>query len=82
MMRVLLTGVSGYIGKNLYESLHMEHDLVVVSQYKQIYDDVRWIKGDIFTLEDVTKAMEDIDIAIYFIRQNAHPKQWKRHTKI
>lgn len=67
MMRVLLTGVSGYIGKNLYESLHMEHDLVVVSQYKQIYDDVRWIKGDIFTLEDVTKAMEDIDIAIYFL---------------
>lgn len=67
MMRVLLTGVSGYIGKHLYESLHMEHDLVVLSQYKQAYEDVSWIKGDIFTLEDVITAMKDIDIAVYFL---------------
>ncbi|GGB01170.1 NAD-dependent epimerase/dehydratase family protein [Macrococcus hajekii] len=66
-MRVLLTGVSGYIGKNLYESLRHEHELVVLSQYEQPYDDIIWAQGDIFNLQDVSTVMADIDIAIYFL---------------
>ncbi|WP_165980733.1 NAD-dependent epimerase/dehydratase family protein [Macrococcus carouselicus] len=66
-MRVLLTGVSGYIGKNLYESLKSENELVVLSQYEQEYEDITWAKGDIFSLTDVMRVMKDIDIAVYFL---------------
>lgn len=66
--KVLLAGATGYIGKNLYETLKDEMDVYALTKYPiETEEQLHIIKGDIFNLEDVTRAMKGMDIAIYFL---------------
>ncbi|TDM12268.1 NAD-dependent epimerase/dehydratase family protein [Macrococcus lamae] len=66
--RVLLTGTSGYIGSYLYEALKEDVDVVAMSKYPEaLKKALSWIQGDIFNLEDVKRAMEGIDFAVYYL---------------
>lgn len=68
MTKVLLAGATGYIGKHLYETLKDDMDVYALTKYPlQTEEEIHIVKGDIFVLEDVMNAMEDIDIAIYFL---------------
>lgn len=67
--RLLLTGATGYIGKNLYELLKDDFEIYAMSKYPT-YDnaqDIHWITGDMFSLNDCIDAMEQVDFGVYFL---------------
>lgn len=65
---VLLAGGTGYIGKSLIKELRDTTTLHTISQYpkSQSHADTTVIKGDIYHYADVLRAMEGMDIAVYF----------------
>ena len=63
-MKILLSGSSGYIGKNLLEALSTDAEVFALSKYPTTE---QTIKGDIFKLDDVVRAMNGCDLAIYFL---------------
>ncbi|UTH14241.1 NAD-dependent epimerase/dehydratase family protein [Macrococcus equipercicus] len=62
--KVLLSGITGYIGSHLYKVLSGEMAVTAMSKYPE---ESLWTQGDIFNLEDVERAMEGIDFAVYFL---------------
>lgn len=68
--KILLTGASGYIGGNLLEQLKDDYKIIAASRStknKKNEENVEWKKVDLFSLEDVEKAMEGIHTAIYLV---------------
>ncbi|MFA1038127.1 auxiliary protein GraX/ApsX, partial [Staphylococcus aureus] len=69
--KVLLAGGTGYIGKYLSEVIENDAELFAISKYpdNKKTDDVEmtWIQCDIFHYEQVVAAMNQIDIAVFFI---------------
>ncbi|GBW62972.1 auxiliary protein GraX/ApsX [Staphylococcus aureus] len=69
--KVLLAGGTGYIGKYLSEVIENDAELFAISKYpdNKKTDDVEmtWIQCDIFHYEQVVAAMNQIDIAEFFI---------------
>ncbi|SGX59862.1 auxiliary protein GraX/ApsX [Staphylococcus argenteus] len=69
--KVLLAGGTGYIGKYLSEVIENDADLYVISKYpenKKTDDvDMTWIQCDIYHYDQVVNAMNQIDIAVFFI---------------
>jgi len=68
LKNVLLMGISGRIGKNLYKELKSEYNLFAFSRPNQQDDDldITFLKKDLFILPEVEEALEDIDIVIFF----------------
>lgn len=68
MKNVLLMGISGRIGKNLYNELKSEYNLFAFSSVNQEDEalDITLLKKDLFILPEVEEALEDIDIVIFF----------------
>lgn len=77
---VLLAGGTGYIGQSLIKDLHDTTTLHTMSQYpkKQFHPDVTVIKGDIYHYADVLRAMEGMDIAVYFLDPTKHSAKLTR----
>lgn len=71
---VLIAGATGYIGKNLIASIKSEAHLYTLSKYpkEQEVQEVIWLKKDIYSYQDVVSAMEDMDIAIYYLDPTKH----------
>lgn len=70
--KVLLAGGTGYIGKALSETIEHDAELFVLSKYPDKKEtsqiaNMTWIKSDIYNYEDVVKAMQDIDIAVFYL---------------
>ncbi len=68
--KVLLAGGTGYIGKYLSEVIENDAELLLYQNIQTIKtDDVEmtWIQCDIFHYEQVVAAMNQIDIAVFFI---------------
>ncbi|PCF87756.1 NAD(P)H-binding protein [Staphylococcus intermedius] len=77
---VLLAGGTGYIGRSLIGNLHDTTILHTMSQYpkSQTHDDITVIKGDIYHYVDVLRAMEGMDIAVYFLDPTKHSAKLTR----
>jgi uncharacterized protein YbjT (DUF2867 family) len=75
MLKVCLTGATGFIGSNLLAKLQQEENVEVVALSRKISpmmdgatkDGVTWRRCNGFSLLDVEKATEDVDILIYLI---------------
>ncbi|WP_084184972.1 NAD(P)H-binding protein [Salinicoccus luteus] len=70
MMKILLTGASGYIGGNLLENLKKDYEIVAISRHtdnKKDEENVTWKEADLYSQIDIENVMEDIDIAIYLV---------------
>lgn len=69
---ILISGASGYIGKHLIESLDGVGNIYALTKYKEdmINDNIRWRKCDIYNIEEMITALENIDIAIYYLDPN------------
>jgi len=68
-MKILITGGCGFIGSNIVEKLHLEHEIRVIDNLStgkkeniSNYDNVEFIYGDISNLEICRKAVKDIDV--------------------
>lgn len=67
--RLLLTGATGYIGKNLYDQLKDEFEIYAMSKYPahDSTQDIYWITGDMFSLNDCIDAMQQVEFGVYFL---------------
>ncbi|WP_462419852.1 Rossmann-fold NAD(P)-binding domain-containing protein [Salinicoccus sp. Marseille-QA3877] len=68
MKNVLLMGISGRIGKNLYKELKSEYNLFAFSipNQKEDVPGITLLKKDLFILPEVEEALKGIDIVIFF----------------
>ncbi|CAM4263774.1 hypothetical protein [Lacicoccus alkaliphilus] len=68
MKNVLLMGISGRIGKNLYRQLKDDYNLFAFSSPNQSDDDldITLVKKDLFILPEVEEALHGMDIVIFF----------------
>ena len=66
--KVLLMGVNGRIGEHLYEELKDTSELYAFSaaHEEDYFEDVNFIKKDLFILPDVEDALSGIDIVIFY----------------
>ncbi|MGK0577426.1 NAD-dependent epimerase/dehydratase family protein [Macrococcus capreoli] len=67
--RLLLTGATGYIGKHLYDYLKDDFEIYAMSKYpsEDSAQDIHWITGDMFSLNDCIDAMQHVDFGVYFL---------------
>jgi dTDP-glucose 4,6-dehydratase (EC 4.2.1.46) len=76
-MKILITGGAGFIGTNFVHYIHenYDYDIVVLDKLtyagnkdnlKDLLPDIRFIKGDIGSEEDVKVAMKDCDLVVNF----------------
>lgn len=58
--RILLAGVTGYIGKNLIQSIKNDALLFTMSKYpkESEFPEVTWLKKDIYNYSDVLESMD------------------------
>ena len=69
-MKVLLTGASGYIGRNLMEQLKEDYEIIAVSrsiEHKDDEENVEWRQADLYSQIDIEKAMGGVHTAIYLV---------------
>ncbi|GAB3066367.1 hypothetical protein ACFOU0_13035 [Salinicoccus sesuvii] len=68
MKNVLLMGINGRIGQNLYRELKDVYNLFAFSSFNQDDTnlDITFLKKDLFILPEVEKALKNIDIVIFF----------------
>lgn len=62
-MKVLITGATGLVGRNIVSALEKEHELRLGARRKM--DDPRWVPMDITDPEQVQQAMQGIDAVIH-----------------
>lgn len=70
MSRILVTGATGFVGQELIKRLINDgHQVVAVSRGPGHQDEsgVEWRQADIFSLKDITQAMEGCDQAVYLV---------------
>src|SRR5699024_5387061 len=68
MENLLLMGIHGRIGRNLYHELKDSYNLFAFSSPNQDDSnlDITLLKNDLFILPEVEKALSDIDAVIFF----------------
>jgi uncharacterized protein YbjT (DUF2867 family) len=85
MIRVLITGASGYIGRRLYKRLLADDELQVrllVRNARKMPEAAgsrtEIVEGDTFHLEALARALADIDIAFYLIHSMGAGRQFEQ----
>ncbi|MFB9274877.1 NAD-dependent epimerase/dehydratase family protein [Cohnella cellulosilytica] len=61
-MTVLITGTSGFIGKELAIALHRERDIVCLSRGRAPFDDIPFVQGSFDRFEDL-RGLDRYDIS-------------------
>lgn len=67
-MKVLITGVNGFIGSNIYDGLKDKHEILGISQSKKSHKCDNYICCDLTdkeNLEKVIKEHKDIDVIVH-----------------
>ncbi|KRG09232.1 hypothetical protein [Staphylococcus sp. NAM3COL9] len=79
---ILLAGVTGYIGKNLIQSIKDDATLFTMSKYpkEDEFQEVTWLKKDIYNYNDVLESMEGMDMAIYYLDPTKHSAKLTKAT--
>ena len=71
MRKILIAGASGFIGHALIENLLKDESIEIVGLSRSSRDSahprIQWKKCDLFSLKDITDAMEGCDSAYYLV---------------
>lgn len=71
MSRILIAGASGFVGQNLLKRLEQDVDLSIVALSRQktniTHERLEWRQADLFSLKDITNAMEGCDQVVYLV---------------
>ena len=77
---ILVTGATGFIGSRLISRLSANGCIVRGLSRKKIPDskNVKYVKADVFDLDELTKAMEGVEIAYYLLHSMEGSKdEWQ-----
>lgn len=67
-MKIAVAGASGFIGKNLIESLHCDFKIKAFSRsYKPSEKNIKWVQTDLFSYQSINRSLENVDVAIYLV---------------
>ena len=67
-MKVTIAGASGFVGKNLINSLSEDHKVRGLSRTKKkSSQNVDWVETDLFSFQSTDNALKDTDIAVYLV---------------
>ena len=71
-MKVLITGGTGTLGKELIKKFYSEWEITVLSrdelkqaQLKALYPKIKFIIGDVRDYSSVCKAMRNVDVVLH-----------------
>ena len=64
LLRIGITGGSGFIGTNVANALKAKYEVVIFDRHKPKIEDIEFIKGDIID-DSIKKAFEDCDVVIH-----------------
>lgn len=71
MTKILIAGASGFIGKAIIERLltTTDHEIIALSRYSRDshHPRLKWMRCDLFSLQDITLAMASCDEAYYLV---------------
>ena len=67
-MKVVVTGASGFVGKQLLNVLSKDHEVVALSRRTRKSDDgIQWVQCDLFSLLDIERTLSGADVAVYLV---------------
>ena len=74
---ILVTGATGFIGSRLISAFEKNHIKVKGMSRRKILDteNVKYVQADAFDLEQLTHALEDVDIAYYLLHSMEGSKE-------
>ena len=83
-MKILVTGGAGFIGSNIVEKLHLEHEIRVIDNLStgnkeniSNFDNIEFIYGDISNLETCRKVVKGIDLICHQAALGSVPRSVK-----
>ena len=78
---ILVTGCTGFIGSKLISRLaRLRYNIVGMSRKSIINtDDIRYVRADVFELDDLIKAMRGVDVAYYLLHSmEGNRDEWQQ----
>jgi uronate dehydrogenase len=75
-MRVLITGVAGYVGRRLSRALQAEHDLRL-GDLSIPEGDRRWVRLDVTRPDTVAAAVQGVDAVIHLAVASGHEGEYE-----
>ncbi len=68
LMKIVIAGASGFIGRELLNSLKGDHEIIGLSRrIRKAENGVKWFQCDLFSLLDIEKNLEGADVAVYLV---------------
>lgn len=70
MTRIAIVGASGFVGSHLLKRFaETQHDIIALTRTKPspLPSNATWRKIDLFSAQSTTKALKDVDVAIYLV---------------
>jgi nucleoside-diphosphate-sugar epimerase len=77
---ILITGATGFIGSRLVDSFTNKGHSVKALSRKDMADrqNVRFVKADMFNIEQLEAALNEVDVAYYLVHSmEGDKKRWK-----
>ena len=83
-MKILITGGCGFIGSNIVEKFHLQHEIRVIDNLStgkkeniSNYDNVEFVYGDISNLEICREVVKGIDVICHQAALGSVPRSVK-----
>ena len=77
---ILVTGATGFIGSKLIHSLSEKGYTILGMSRRKLEDEkeVKYLKADVFNLEELQKAMDGVEVAFYLLHSmEGDSKHWE-----
>ena len=79
-MRVLVTGGTGYLGKEVVRNIAKKHEVVVLTR-NDYHKNYEISQGNIHNFADVRAAVRGCDAVVHLAVESNHSKPWNEHFR-
>lgn len=69
MLRVVIAGASGFVGRHLIDKLRSDHQIIALSRSAKVSDspNIEWRQCDLFSLLQTEEAVRGADVGIFLV---------------